>query len=215
MSVERFNADVIWTTEHGDGTNNFPKLGQAAVQGGPFGPDAKWRRMIIFSSLDRDNPQPNTYKHGEKIRMLEATLRRIVPNTDVKPLYYRPPQWRRDLRANHRQGNLLVQYDPQHPTAAQSAQGQPCTVYLPNIRLYAEGNLAYTMAWFPNNDQKPRRRKRESKCNLGEKGLTILAPRADGKPKSPRAVVGINSYHTTSCTTTLQLSHENQFTART
>lgn len=193
QSRERFNVDVIWTTEHGGGTNNFPRLGQSAVQGGPFGPDAKWRQMIVFSSLDRDYPQPNTYKHGEKIRVLEATLRRIVPNTDVKPLYYQPPQWEDQIGINARQGNLLVQYDPRQPTAAQNAQGQPCTVYIPNIRVYAEGRLAYTMAWFPNNNQKPQHQKRESKCNAGDKGLTLLAPRVDGGPKPPRSISGIKS----------------------
>ncbi|MCJ1361949.1 hypothetical protein MMC16_001050 [Acarospora aff. strigata] len=179
QSNERFNVDVIWITERGDGTN-FPGLAQYAVRGGPFGPDAKWRQIVIFSSMDRDYPKPNTYKYGQKIDSLEATLRRIVPNTDIKRLYYQPPRFEKELFANKREGNVLIQYEPRQPSAAQTSQGQPCTVNIPNIRLYAEGRLAYRMGWPQNQNQDPQRQKRESKCNQGDKGLTLLAPRADG-----------------------------------
>jgi len=74
--------------------------------------------MIIISSLDRENPQRNIYKHKQKIDILEATLRRIVPSTDVRRLYYLPPQFSKQLRTHPGQGNVLVQYDPQQPSAA-------------------------------------------------------------------------------------------------
>lgn len=175
LSDERFNLDVIWITEHGDRTDNFPGLAQYAHQGGSFGPDAQWRQMIIFSSMDRENPQRDIYKHRQKIDILEATLRRIVPGTDVRRLYYLPPQFSKQLRTHPRQGNVLVQYDPQQPSAAETLQGQPCTVHVPNIRLYAEGNLAYRMIWAPNDNQIPQRQKRVSKCNPRDKGLKLLA----------------------------------------
>ncbi len=155
QSDQRFNLDVIWTTEHGDRTNNFPGLAQYAVQGAPFGPDARWRQMIIFSSMDRHNPIRNTYKHEQKIDNLEATLRRIIPNTDIRRLYYLPPRYEDELdfEANPRLGNLLVQYDPKQPSQGQFPSGLSLPFYFPQVRVYAEGRFVYFMGWHPSPSQ--------------------------------------------------------------